>query len=245
MAALRAGFQKTVRFIGPIKRFYVTDDAAWKNAPSINQVFLLGRVGSGPQSRGTEQNPVTVFTMATNTTFKDMNGDFKQRTEWHRVSVFKPHLRENVYNYLNKGQRCFVQGKIGYGQVTDATGTTRNTTTVFAGLNKVTLMGRAGNKPVRQGTDKKATVFNLATNSIEMDENGEMKKRTDWHRIAVFKPHLQESVYNYLQKGQRCLVQGQLTYGEVKDFAGVSHPSTTIFAEQVVLLLPRKKKEDD
>lgn len=37
-----------------------------------------------------------------------------QQTDWHRIAVFKPFLRESVYRYLNRGQRVMVQGRIGY-----------------------------------------------------------------------------------------------------------------------------------
>ena len=40
--------------------------------------------------------------------------DLIQQTEWHRIAVFKPFLRENVHRYMNKGQRVMVQGRIGY-----------------------------------------------------------------------------------------------------------------------------------
>lgn len=40
--------------------------------------------------------------------------DLIQQTEWHRIAVFKPYLRESVYRYMRRGQRVMVQGRIGY-----------------------------------------------------------------------------------------------------------------------------------
>ena len=59
-------------------------------------------------------------------------GDIQQKTEWHRVAVFRPYLRDTVYRYMEKGQRVLVQGRIMYGEITDAQGVQRSTTTIVA-----------------------------------------------------------------------------------------------------------------
>lgn len=59
-------------------------------------------------------------------------GDFMQRTDWHRICVFKPHLRESVSTYLKKGQRVLVVGKISYGEFKDEQGITKPSTAVIA-----------------------------------------------------------------------------------------------------------------
>lgn len=80
---------------------------------SINQVLLLGRVGAAPEKRGTEEHPVVTFSVATHNNYRK-GEDMIQQTDWHRIAVFKPFLRESVYRYLNRGQRVMVQGRIGY-----------------------------------------------------------------------------------------------------------------------------------
>lgn len=59
-------------------------------------------------------------------------GDLIQKTDWHRVCVFRPNLRENVANYLKKGQRVMVNGKLSYGEMKDEEGNTKSTTSVIA-----------------------------------------------------------------------------------------------------------------
>lgn len=59
-------------------------------------------------------------------------GGYNQKTDWHRICVFKPNLRDNVYNYLRKGQRVHVKGKILYGEVKDESGDARTTTSILA-----------------------------------------------------------------------------------------------------------------
>lgn len=59
-------------------------------------------------------------------------------------------------------------------------------------------------------------------------------QKTDWHRICVFKPILRETVFKYLKKGQRVLVEGRITYGEYLDEDGQKKPSAAIIADEVI-----------
>lgn len=99
---------------------------------TINSVNLLGRVGADPLKRGNEEHPCVTFSMATHNNYKYETGDWIQRTDWHRVVVFKPQLSESVLNYLKKGQRCMVTGKVSYGEITDSEGKTRTSTSIIA-----------------------------------------------------------------------------------------------------------------
>ena len=74
---------------------------------SLNQVVLMGRVGTDPQIRGSESRPITSFSLATNSVWKTQNsgpGDsaWQSRVDWHNVVVFKPGLRESVYSNVHK-----------------------------------------------------------------------------------------------------------------------------------------------
>ncbi|KAB7504481.1 Single-stranded DNA-binding protein, mitochondrial, partial [Armadillidium nasatum] len=80
---------------------------------SLNQVTLLGRSGNNPEQRGVAENPVVTFSLATNINYSK-GTEIMQHTEWHRISVFRPHLREKVINYLEKGDRVLVTGRISY-----------------------------------------------------------------------------------------------------------------------------------
>jgi len=102
---------------------------------SINQVTLLGRVGTDPQIRGSEERPVTSFSLATNSVWKTANpgpGDsvWSHRVDWHNVVVFKPGLRESAYNNVHKGARLHITGRLLYGEVVDRAGVRRTTTTI-------------------------------------------------------------------------------------------------------------------
>lgn len=112
---------------------------------AINNVQLLGRVGADPQRKGTETHPIAVFSIATHTNYKYESGEFLQRTEWHRIVCFKPGLRETVWNYLKKGQRVFVTGRITYGEIIGEDGKSKSTTSVAA--DDVIFLTHSSNQP--------------------------------------------------------------------------------------------------
>lgn len=62
----------------------------------------------------------------------------------------------------------------------------------------------------------------------------ENTQKTDWHRIVVFRPGLRDTVYNYLQKGQRVHISGRIMYGELKDESGNIRTTTSICADDVI-----------
>ncbi|XP_056132967.1 single-stranded DNA-binding protein, mitochondrial [Lampris incognitus] len=107
---------------------------------SVNRVQLLGRVGQDPVMRQVEgRNPVTIFSVATNEIWRsgeggeaNTPGDVSQKTTWHRVSVFKPGLRDVAYQYVKKGSRILVEGKLDYGEYVDKNQVRRQATTIIA-----------------------------------------------------------------------------------------------------------------
>lgn len=72
-------------------------------------------------------------------------------------------------------------------------------------------------------------------------ESGDWSQKTDWHRIVVFKPQLRESVMSYLRRGQRAMVQGKISYGEITDQEGKQRVSTSIIADDVIFINPSGK----
>ncbi|XP_023592638.1 single-stranded DNA-binding protein, mitochondrial isoform X1 [Trichechus manatus latirostris] len=106
---------------------------------SLNRVQLLGRVGQDPVMRQVEgKNPVTIFSLATNEMWRSgesevyQMGDVSQKTTWHRISVFRPGLRDVAYQYVKKGSRIYVEGKVDYGEYTDKNNVRRQATTIIA-----------------------------------------------------------------------------------------------------------------
>lgn len=59
-------------------------------------------------------------------------GTKKEVVDWHRICVFKPSLRDLVYNYMKKGQRVYVSGRINYGEIMNQAGDKVATTSIIA-----------------------------------------------------------------------------------------------------------------
>ena len=81
-------------------------------AKSVNKVILLGNVGKDPEIRTTPGGTmVGNFTLATSDRQKDAQGNWQDRTEWHNLVTFG-RLAEIVRDYVKKGSKLFVEGKI-------------------------------------------------------------------------------------------------------------------------------------
>lgn len=55
-----------------------------------------------------------------------------QRTDWHKICIFKPMLRDTVTTYLKRGQRILVMGKVSYGEYKDEGGQQKPSTAIIA-----------------------------------------------------------------------------------------------------------------
>lgn len=81
-------------------------------AKSVNKVILLGNVGKDPEIRSTAGGTVVAnFTLATSDRQKDPQGNWQDRTEWHNLVAFT-RLAEIVRDYVKKGSKLYVEGKI-------------------------------------------------------------------------------------------------------------------------------------
>ena len=79
---------------------------------SVNKVILLGRLGKDPEVKYTPSGtPVAKFTLATNDRFKDKEGNWQDRTEWHNVTAWA-RTAEIVGEYLKKGAQVYIEGSL-------------------------------------------------------------------------------------------------------------------------------------
>lgn len=79
---------------------------------SVNKVILVGRLGRDPETRYTGGGQaVANFSLATDETYKDRNGERQKRTEWHKIVVWGKQA-EIAQQYLKKGSLIFVEGRI-------------------------------------------------------------------------------------------------------------------------------------
>ena len=109
---------------------------------SVNKVILVGRLGRDPETRYTGGGQaVANFSMATDETYKDKNGERQKRTEWHKIVVWSK-LAEIAQQYLKKGSLLYLEGRIQTREWQDKEGQKRTTTEIVA-TNFRMLGGRA------------------------------------------------------------------------------------------------------
>ena len=108
----------------------------------INKVILVGNLGQDVELKYTaDGKAVTTLSVATSETWNDRNtGQKQERTEWHRVSLFGK-LAEIAGQYLHKGSKVYVEGKLQTRKWQDQSGADRYTTeVVVSGFNGVLQM---------------------------------------------------------------------------------------------------------
>ncbi len=110
----------------------------------INKVILVGNLGQDPETRHMPNgNAVTNVSVATSESWRDKNsGEQQERTEWHRV-VFYGRLAEIAGEYLKKGSKVYVEGRLQTRKWQGQDGQDRYTTEIIAGEMQM-LDGRGG-----------------------------------------------------------------------------------------------------
>ena len=99
---------------------------------SINKVILIGRLGRDPEVKYTPSGQaVAKFSIATDETYKDRNGEQQRRTEWHNIVAWR-RLAEICGEYLVKGKLVYIEGRLQTRQWEDRDGNKRNTTEIIA-----------------------------------------------------------------------------------------------------------------
>ena len=78
----------------------------------LNKVILIGRLGRDPETRYMPNGEaVCNFSIATDESWKDKNGQRQTRTEWHAITMYRK-LAEIAGQYLKKGSQVYLEGKI-------------------------------------------------------------------------------------------------------------------------------------
>ncbi len=122
----------------------------------VNRAILVGRLGRDPEMRHTTSGtPVVNFSVATDESWKDQNGERQRRTEWHNIVVWSK-LAEICNQYLTKGRLVYIEGRIQRREWDDRDGNKRHTTEIVASnmqiLGSRSEEGEAGeHEPVAAG----------------------------------------------------------------------------------------------
>lgn len=110
---------------------------------SVNKVILVGNLGADPEIRRTQDGrPIANLRIATSESWRDKNtGERKEKTEWHTVVVFNEGLCKVIEQYLKKGSKVYIEGKLQTRKWTDQSGHDRySTEVVLQGFNSTLVM---------------------------------------------------------------------------------------------------------
>ena len=81
-------------------------------AKDLNKAMLIGRLGQGPELKYTQSGIAVVsFSVATGLKWKDQEGNWQEKTEWHNCKAWRG-LAETISNYLKKGSKVYVEGRL-------------------------------------------------------------------------------------------------------------------------------------
>jgi single-strand DNA-binding protein len=114
--------------------------------------------------------------------------------------------------------------------------------TEMAGVNKVILVGNLGDDPEVRSLNNGGEVVNMrvATSENWKDRDGNRQERTEWHRVVIFNENLGRTAKNYLRKGSKVYLEGQLQTRKWPDNQGNDKYTTEIvlqrFRGELVLL---------
>jgi single-strand DNA-binding protein len=98
----------------------------------VNKVILIGNLGVDPEVRYTQSGtPVASFRIATSERWKGKDGQMQEQTEWHNIVAWDK-LAEICGEYLHKGMRVYIEGKLQTRKWQDKDGHDRWTTEVIA-----------------------------------------------------------------------------------------------------------------
>jgi single-strand DNA-binding protein len=108
----------------------------------VNKVILIGNLGKDPEIRYSPSGqPVTKFSLATGSRWKDKEGQWQDRTDWHNIVAFG-RMAEVCNEYLKKGRQVYIEGRIQTRSYDDRDGNKRWITEIIA--QNVNLLGRKG-----------------------------------------------------------------------------------------------------
>lgn len=128
----------------------------------VNKVILLGNLGADPEVRHLEGDKVVAnLRLATTETYKDRNGNRVENTEWHDLEVWDG-LARVAEQYLKKGNKIFVEGKIKSDTWQDDQGNNRKRTKIR--VQNFTMVDSRGSE---QGPPSSSAPYNNPSSAAE------------------------------------------------------------------------------
>lgn len=117
----------------------------------VNKVILVGNLGNDPEVRYMPNgNAVANLSLATSESWKDQQGQQQERTEWHRLTMYRK-LAEIAGEYLKKGSQIYVEGKLQTRKWQDNNGQDKYTTEIIVDQMQMLGGGNNNGSQVNQG----------------------------------------------------------------------------------------------
>jgi single-strand DNA-binding protein len=136
----------------------------------INKVILVGNVGKDPEIRAVGESNVANFTLATSESWKDKtNGERKTQTEWHNITAWR-NLADLSSNYIKKGSKIYVEGKLTTRSYEKQDGNTAYITEIIA--SNITLLD--SKSQTNQAPPAQAQVHAQQASAVSNDEKDDL-----------------------------------------------------------------------
>jgi single-strand DNA-binding protein len=114
-------------------------------ARSVNKAILIGNLGKDPELRYTNSGvAVATFSLATNESWRDPEGNLQERTQWHNIVAWRK-LAEICGEYLKKGSKVYLEGRLQYRNYDDKNGVKRYVTEIV--MDEMVMLDAKGSGP--------------------------------------------------------------------------------------------------
>jgi single-strand DNA-binding protein len=235
-------------------------------ARGMNKVMLIGFVEREPVLGHTaNRQPVASFSISTKRQWTTSAGEAREATEWFHIVAWGD-MAGAAKKHLQKGQRVYVEGHLQTRSWEDSQGRRHVRTEVAAGklmpmddrdaiaareldmegellplcLNRVMVIGNLGRDPeMRYTPDGQAvTSFGLAATRSWNSANSGRHNSTEWFNVVSW-GSLAEICNQYLAKGRRVYIEGELRTRGWDQPDGQKHFRTELVANEMIMLGPR------
>ncbi len=237
-------------------------------ARGLNKVTIIGFVERDQETRYTpDGQAVASFSVSTKRRWTTNAGEARESTEWFHVVAWGD-LAESAGQWLSKDQRIFIEGHLQTRRWDDDGGQRHLRTEVVASrliplshrdsldgckpvedgagtslcLNRMMVIGNVGRDPEMRYTPRgqAVTSFSLAATRHWTTSNGNRRDATEWFNVVSW-GSLAEICNQYLTKGRRVYIEGELRTRSWGDPDGKQHFRTELVANEMILLGPRPK----
>ena len=143
---------------------------------NLNKAMVIGNVVRDPEMRSTPSGQnVTSFSVATNRVWNDQNGQKQERAEFHNIVAWR-RLAEISSQYLKKGSKVYIEGRLQTRSWDDPNGVKRYRTEIIA--ENMIMLDRAGSVPAGGDFDTEQPSMDK-TPVVDADDNSSNQKKSD------------------------------------------------------------------